>query len=50
MNGTTHFLAAVLEEETGQQMVLQLRGRFLLVVAAPDMKLTRPSLRTKEYC
>jgi hypothetical protein len=31
-------------------MVLQDRGRFLLVVATPNMKLTRPGLRTKECC
>lgn len=31
-------------------MVLQDRGRFLLVVATPEMKLTRPGLRTKECC
>jgi hypothetical protein len=31
-------------------MVLQDRGRFLLVVATPDMKLTRLGLRTKECC
>jgi len=31
-------------------MVLQDGGRFLLVVTTPDMKLTRPGLRTKECC
>jgi hypothetical protein len=31
-------------------MVLQDRGRFLLVVATPNMKLTRSGLRTKECC
>ncbi len=31
-------------------MVLQDRGRFLLVVATPETKLTRPGLRTKKCC
>jgi hypothetical protein len=31
-------------------MVVQDRGRFLLVVTTPDLKLTRPGLRTKECC
>ncbi len=29
---------------------LQNGGRYLLVVATPEMKLTRPGLRTKECC
>jgi len=33
-----------------QQTVVQDGGRFLLVVATPEMKLTRPGLRTKECC
>ena len=33
-----------------QQTVVQDGGRFLLVLATPEMKLTRPGLRTKECC